>query len=933
MIQCANKRREVQLAHKQLQKTYTFDGVYGPESTQAELYETTVSPIVEEVLKGFNCTVFAYGQTGTGKTYTMEGSWQANEDAGIIPRAIQQIFKTLESGQHEYTVHVSYLELYNEELYDLLSPDATKTLRIFDDQSGRRGITVQNLEEVIVNSAADIMKILEVATARRQVAETNCNHASSRSHAIFSVNIHTKEITSEGEELLKIGKLNLVDLAGSENVGRSGAKDKQKREAGMINTSLLTLGRVITALTEHSPHVPYRESKLTRLLQESLGGRTKTTIVATISPAVGALDETLSTLEYAYRAKSIKNKPEINAKMTKRSLMKEYTVEIERLRQQLFAARSGTGFYVTQELWEEMTNTAKTQKERIEELETAIATKERELAAMLTMFQAKEAECERTTEKLKVTESTLQTTKSALQDAKTSLAEHAALITEYAATESKLHDSAGQMLGTITESVAHVDGLRRKLERKARVEEENKKRGSDFHRRFAERMSHFEGNLMQFAQVQATQHAALETALRASADARAKELDAAAARLADLERSLQTALATRAAAEGAADEAAQRAQREHAAELAALAAAAQEASGAFERSARATVAVLRDSLNAQRHEATAWAAAAKRAADESEAACRGFAQAQRQAMAELADATREACAAQATRVHEQQEALEALGKEQGKALAQFQATAVAEMARQMSEFVARQEASFSGGLQQVQRALFANLADAGRLQAEVTLRAGNSTQAATAFLERSAAAGAEARAISERHVTAVVSHVGAAETEAAQVEALLKGHVAALTATEAARAAKEADAAKSVVTVAAARRTERERELSATQEALKAGSAEVVSEVGASSEANSAACTAAADASAARVSECGTFGRHCDKEFKAVRAELTGFFGALKEDTPTGETPVKKTFKTAYDIPKTKPRDLSRRASLKDLSNTTSVIAPPTAQL
>ena len=149
----------------------------------------------------------------------------------------------------------------------------------------------------------------------------------SRSHTVFTITVHLKE-TTEGEDMLRVGKLNLVDLAGSESIGRSGAADKRAREAGMINQSLLTLGRVINALVERSQHVPYRESKLTRLLQDSLGGRTKTCIIATKVN----IDETLSTLDYANKAKSIHNKPQVNQMMTKKALIKEYVEMIERLK-------------------------------------------------------------------------------------------------------------------------------------------------------------------------------------------------------------------------------------------------------------------------------------------------------------------------------------------------------------------------------------------------------------------------------------------------------------------------------------------------------------------------------------------------------------------------------------------------------------------------
>ena len=157
----------------------------------------------------------------------------------------------------------------------------------------------------------------------------------SRSHCVYTLTVHVKETLADGEELLKVGKLNLVDLAGSENIGRSGAENARAREAGLINQSLLTLGRVINHLVEHSVHVPYRESKLTRLLRDSLGGRTKTCIIATIATAKIHYEEIISTLDYASRAKNIRNKPEVNQRMTKKELIKEYIHEIERLKSDL----------------------------------------------------------------------------------------------------------------------------------------------------------------------------------------------------------------------------------------------------------------------------------------------------------------------------------------------------------------------------------------------------------------------------------------------------------------------------------------------------------------------------------------------------------------------------------------------------------------------
>ena len=248
VVQCNELHREVQLTQsinkKEYARKYHFDRVYDADTSQERLYETAVAPMVDEVLQGFNCTVFAYGQTGTGKTHTMTGNMENQNEAGVIPRAVGHIFRYLNAlgGVNEFTVKCSFLELYNEQLDDLLVASETKhapELRLCEDK--KRGVLVQNLENVLVNDPKDIYEKLEEALQKRKVSETKMNKQSSRSHTIFTMMIHIKETTPEGEDLLKVGKLNLVDLAGSECVGRSGATGDRKREAGNINQSLLTL--------------------------------------------------------------------------------------------------------------------------------------------------------------------------------------------------------------------------------------------------------------------------------------------------------------------------------------------------------------------------------------------------------------------------------------------------------------------------------------------------------------------------------------------------------------------------------------------------------------------------------------------------------------------------------------------------------------------
>lgn len=357
-------------------KTYAFDHVLSAEADQNMVYTDAVGSLLDDVLLGYNCTVFAYGQTGTGKTHTMEGDLASYmetyaPEAGVIPRTLYRLFHVLESRGDDYAVKMSLIELYNEELRDLLGDEHVSTqLRMYDDPRGR-GVVLQGLEEVPLTSAAHGLSLLRYGSERRHVASTLCNHTSSRSHCVFTLTVQIKDTGARGEELMRIGKLNLVDLAGSESIGRSGAENKRAREAGAINQSLLTLGRVINALVDGSTHVPYRESRLTRLLQDSLGGRAKTCIIATVSDDRENLDETLSTLDYASRAKSIKNRPEANQRMTRTALLREYVTEIDRLRSDLVATRARNGIFVSEDNWARMETEQGMLKRQVDEYRRA----------------------------------------------------------------------------------------------------------------------------------------------------------------------------------------------------------------------------------------------------------------------------------------------------------------------------------------------------------------------------------------------------------------------------------------------------------------------------------------------------------------------------------------------------------------------------------
>ncbi|XP_016934527.2 kinesin-like protein Klp61F [Drosophila suzukii] len=514
--------REIVTRHtldSKLTKKFTFDRSFGPESKQCDVYSVVVSPLIEEVLNGYNCTVFAYGQTGTGKTHTMVGnecaelksSWEDDSDIGIIPRALSHLFDELRMMEVEYTMRISYLELYNEELCDLLSTDDTTKIRIFDDSTKKGSVIIQGLEEIPVHSKDDVYKLLEKGKERRKTATTLMNAQSSRSHTVFSIVVHIRENGIEGEDMLKIGKLNLVDLAGSENVSKAGnEKGIRVRETVNINQSLLTLGRVITALVDRAPHVPYRESKLTRLLQESLGGRTKTSIIATISPGHKDIEETLSTLEYAHRAKNIQNKPEVNQKLTKKTVLKEYTEEIDKLKRDLMAARDKNGIYLAEETYGEITLKLESQNRELNEkmlllkaLKDELQNKEKIFSEVSMSLVEKTQELKKTEENLMNTKGTLLLTKKVLTKTKRRYKEKKELVASHMKTEQVLTTQAQEILAAAdlaTDDTHHLHGT---IERRREMDEKIRRSCDQFKDRMQDNLEMIGGSLNLFLEQQA----------------------------------------------------------------------------------------------------------------------------------------------------------------------------------------------------------------------------------------------------------------------------------------------------------------------------------------------------------------------------------------------------------------------------------------------
>eukprot|EP01018_Ginkgo_biloba_P021270 Gb_41072 [translate_table: standard] len=308
---------------------FTFDAVAGTDATQKDIFDMVGLPLVENCMAGFNSSIFAYGQTGSGKTYTMwgptydlSGEQFPNKDRGLTPRVFEQLFTRIQEEeaknvdkQLRYQCRCSFLEIYNEQITDLLEPNQ-RNLQIREDT--KTGVYVENLTEEYVSSVDDVTRLALRGLANRRVGATSMNAESSRSHSVFTCVLESRcKSTSGGLSSLRTSRINLVDLAGSERQKLTGAAGERLKEAGNINRSLSQLGNLIKILAEVSQtgkqrHIPYRDSRLTFLLQESLGGNAKLAMVCAISPAGSCRSETLSTLRFAQRAKAIQNKAVVN---------------------------------------------------------------------------------------------------------------------------------------------------------------------------------------------------------------------------------------------------------------------------------------------------------------------------------------------------------------------------------------------------------------------------------------------------------------------------------------------------------------------------------------------------------------------------------------------------------------------------------------------
>ncbi|NWY53707.1 KIF27 protein, partial [Chionis minor] len=333
-------------------RVFTFDFVFGKNSTQEEVYTVCIKPLLVSLTEGYNATVFAYGQTGSGKTYTIGGGHIASvaeDEKGIIPRAIQELFQHISENRNiDFHVKVSYIEVYKEELRDLLELETSvKELHIREDEKGNTVIV--GAKEFQVECADEVISLLESGNAARHTGTTQMNEHSSRSHAIFTISICQKQFAESQKNAdaaqdsswksvqMTASKFHFVDLAGSERVTKTGNTGERFKESIQINSGLLALGNVISALGDpkrKSVHIPYRDAKITRILKDSLGGNAKTVMITCISPSSSDFDESLNSLKYANRAKNIRNKPVVNYNPDQ-DRMDEMELEIRLLREAL----------------------------------------------------------------------------------------------------------------------------------------------------------------------------------------------------------------------------------------------------------------------------------------------------------------------------------------------------------------------------------------------------------------------------------------------------------------------------------------------------------------------------------------------------------------------------------------------------------------------
>eukprot|EP00002_Diphylleia_rotans_P027599 TRINITY_DN5540_c0_g1_i3.p1 TRINITY_DN5540_c0_g1~~TRINITY_DN5540_c0_g1_i3.p1 ORF type:complete len:650 (+),score=134.23 TRINITY_DN5540_c0_g1_i3:146-2095(+) len=325
---------------------FVYDNIYQPFATNRDVFEKSAQHIVRSVMLGYNGTIFAYGQTSSGKTHTMLGTDVTGEKGspGVISMAIDEIFECIQqTSDREFLLRLTYMEIYNEVVNDLLSPQNVN-LKIMEDPL--KGVRVDGLKEEVVMSKKQALSLISAGGANRHMGATNFNEQSSRSHTIFRMTIESRkrindDMTSKGYGSVRVSYLDLIDLAGSERAWKE--EGLRRKEGGYINKSLLTLATVISKLSSGDlGHVPYRDSKLTRILQPSLERNAKVSVICTITPSLSQMEETHSTLKFGFRAKSIKIKSFVTEIVDEKALLKQYRLEILQLKRRLTTSNPST---------------------------------------------------------------------------------------------------------------------------------------------------------------------------------------------------------------------------------------------------------------------------------------------------------------------------------------------------------------------------------------------------------------------------------------------------------------------------------------------------------------------------------------------------------------------------------------------------------------
>ncbi|KAJ9084040.1 Kinesin- protein 11 [Entomophthora muscae] len=462
---------------RSMPKVYTFDHVYGPSASQRTIFENVAAPIVDQVLEGYSCTIFAYGQTGTGKTHTIEGKLNDVHmipvgDAGIIPRVLFRLFESLNAlpSPHEYSVKLSMLEVYNEEVFDLLAlQDSVAPMDKLDLKMGPDNILkIDKLKEMLILTPEDGINYLKQGSKQRQKTATRLNSSSSRSHCIMTLLVK-QSIPSEGGTVKRVGKINLVDLAGSEDIGRSGAVDQQAKEAGKINQSLLALGKIISLLyknkvnnTDEKPL--YRDSKLTRILQDSLGGGTRTCIIATISMAYINMKETLSTLKYANQAKSITNQVKTIVPKSPFVLYEEYREEASRLKVELKMVQDMDGIKLSTEEYLKLKQNESTLSDRLKKIEEKYHILHSENTELKEISLRKSNDLAKIQGDLAATEKKLEESQRDIESLETQLAHANELNQAYSKNEKQLDSAARKLFLAAQQRDSYISLLKASLD-------------------------------------------------------------------------------------------------------------------------------------------------------------------------------------------------------------------------------------------------------------------------------------------------------------------------------------------------------------------------------------------------------------------------------------------------------------------------------------